>query len=180
LISFVGGRRDERLIRELMESTRDRLKDPRELVLMSDGARSYESLFASIFGQPYRPARKGDRGRFPKLRHRINRELAHLQVIKHRRRGKVVEVSPTGGAWLLQTSQPRVGEALLQQGQPLGHRTSEWHFEEDERLFGQKEPCLCQKRGKPGSSWMVLYSGLQLLPPTKGTKGAVIKQLRGP
>jgi IS1 family transposase len=94
LINFVGGRRDERLIRELMESTRDRLKDPRELVLMSDGARSYESLFASIFGQPYRPARKGDRGRFPKLRHRINRELAHLQVIKHRRRGKVVEVSP--------------------------------------------------------------------------------------
>lgn len=94
LISFVGGRRDEKLIKELMETTRNRLCDPTDLVLMSDGARSYESLFASIFGQPYRPARRGDRGRFPEARHRINRDLAHLQVIKHRHRGRVVEVRP--------------------------------------------------------------------------------------
>lgn len=93
VIGFVGGRRDERLIRELMASSRDRLKDPTDLVLMTDGARSYEALFASVFGQPYRPVRQGDRGRFPNLRHRINRDLAHLQVIKHRRRGRVVEVS---------------------------------------------------------------------------------------
>lgn len=94
LIGFVGGRRDERLIEELMESTRERLCDPTDLVLMSDGHRSYESLFASVFGSPYRPARKGGRGRFPKVRHWINRELAHLQVIKHRRSGRVVGVSP--------------------------------------------------------------------------------------
>lgn len=94
LIDFVGGRRDQKLIKELMQSTKERLKDPTDLVLMSDGHRSYESLFASIFGQPYRPARKGDRGRFPKIRHRINRDLAHLQVIKHRKGGRVVEVSP--------------------------------------------------------------------------------------
>ena len=93
LIGFVGGRRDERLIKELMQTTKNRLCDPTDLVLMSDGHRSYESLFASIFGSPYRPARQGDRGRFPKVRHRINRRLAHLQVIKHRRRGRVVEVS---------------------------------------------------------------------------------------
>ena len=92
LIGFAGGRRDERLIKELMQRSRDRLKDPTNLVLMSDGHRSYEALFASTFGQPYRPARKGERGRFPKVRHRINRDLAHLQVIKHRRRGRVVEV----------------------------------------------------------------------------------------
>lgn len=94
LIGFVGGRRDEALIEELMRSTRDKLKDPTDLVLMSDGHGSYEALFASIFGQPYRPARKGIRGRFPKVRHRINRDLAHLQVIKHRKRGRVAEVSP--------------------------------------------------------------------------------------
>jgi IS1 family transposase/transposase-like protein len=94
LIGFVGGGRDERLIKELMQTTRDRLKDPKDLVLMTDGARSYETLFASVFGQPYRPARRGDRGRFPKLRHRINRDLAHLRIIKHRHRGRVVEVSP--------------------------------------------------------------------------------------
>lgn len=94
LIGFVWGRRDERLIKELMQSTKDRIKDPSDLVLMSDGHGSYEALFAAIFGSPYRPARKGDRGRFPKIRHRVNRDLAHLQVIKHRRRGRVVEVSP--------------------------------------------------------------------------------------
>lgn len=92
LVSFVGGRRDERLIKELMQTTKNRLRDPADLVLMTDGAKSYEALFASTFGQPYRPARKGERGRFPKLRYRINRDLAHLQVIKHRRRGRVVEV----------------------------------------------------------------------------------------
>ena len=80
LLAFVGGRRDERLIGQLMQSTRDRLKDPTDLVLMTDGHGSYEASFASVFGQPYRPARKGDRGRFPKLRYRINRDLAHLQV----------------------------------------------------------------------------------------------------
>jgi hypothetical protein len=93
LIGFIGGRRDERLIRELMASSRERLHDPSDLVLMTDGARSYESLFASIFGQPYRPACREDRGRFPKLHHRINRDLAHLQVVRHRKRGRVVEVS---------------------------------------------------------------------------------------
>jgi len=108
LIGFVGGRRDERLIEELMQSTRDRLKDPRDLVLMSDGQRSYESLFASVFGSPYRPARQGDRGRFPRIRHRINRRLAHLQVIKHRYRGRVVEVSPR----VAHGSHKRVNEEL--------------------------------------------------------------------
>ena len=28
---------------------------------MSDGEKAYESLFAFVFGEPYRPARKGDR-----------------------------------------------------------------------------------------------------------------------
>ena len=103
LIGFVVGRRDESLIRELMESTRKRINSPKDLVLMSDGHNSYESLFPSIFGEPYRPARKGVRGRFPKVRHRINRSLAHLQLIKKRRWGGrvVVEVKPrvAHGSW---------------------------------------------------------------------------------
>jgi IS1 family transposase/transposase-like protein len=102
LISFVVGRRDESLIRELMESTKRRINSPKDLVLMSDGQKSYESLFPSIFGEPYHPARKGDRGRFPKERHRINRSLAHLQLIKcRRRRGRVVEVRSkvAHGSW---------------------------------------------------------------------------------
>ena len=101
LVSFVVGRRNESLIGELMESTKRRLRSPRDLVLMTDGQRSYESLFSSVFGEPYRVARKGDRGRFPKARHRIKRSLAHLQLIKRHQGGRVVEVRSrvAHGSW---------------------------------------------------------------------------------
>ena len=101
LIDFVVGRRDESLIRALMESTRKRLNSSKDLVLITDGHSSYESLFPSIFGEPYRPARKGARGRFPKERYRINRSLAHLQVIKRRQGRRVVEVKSRvrHGSW---------------------------------------------------------------------------------
>ena len=94
LIGFVAGKRDASLIEELMESTKRRLRDPRDLLVTTDGEKAYESLFPSVFGEPYRPARNGPRGRFPKLRHRVNRSLAHLQLIKRRKGGRVVEVVP--------------------------------------------------------------------------------------
>jgi IS1 family transposase len=59
LIGFVGGSRDEALIEELMESTKQSLNEPKDLVVMTDGHKSYESLFPSAFGEPYRPARNG-------------------------------------------------------------------------------------------------------------------------
>jgi IS1 family transposase/transposase-like protein len=101
LIGFVVGKRNEALIKELMISTKRRLKEPRDLVLMSDGEKSYETLFPTVFGEPYRPARKGVRGRFPKVRHRINRSLAHLQLIKRRQGGRVVELRSrvAHGSW---------------------------------------------------------------------------------
>jgi IS1 family transposase/transposase-like protein len=101
LVSFVAGKRNESLIGELMESTKRRLKSPRDLVLMTDGQRSYENLFPSVFGEPYRVARKGDRGRFPKARHRIKRSLAHLQLLKVRQGARVVEVRSrvAHGSW---------------------------------------------------------------------------------
>lgn len=112
LVSFVVGRRNESLIGGLMESTKRRLKSPRDLVLMTDGERSYESLFPSVFGEPYRVARKGDRGRFAKARHRIKRSLAHLQLIKRRQGRRVVEVIPrvAHGSW------KRVGRELEKLG----------------------------------------------------------------
>jgi IS1 family transposase len=101
LIGLVVGKREEALIEELMRSTKRRLKSPEDLVLMSDGEKSYESLFPRIFGEPYRVARKGDRGRFPKRRYRIKRGLAHLQIIKRRQGGRVVEAIPrvAHGSW---------------------------------------------------------------------------------
>lgn len=92
VVSHVQGRRDETLIRRLLEDAANRLANRQELVLFTDGEASYASLFPEIFGQAYRPSRKGDRGRFPAVRYRIPRTLAHVQIVKHREGQRVVEV----------------------------------------------------------------------------------------
>jgi hypothetical protein len=60
--------------------------------LFTDGEASYASLFPEIFGQAYRPSRQGSCGRFPDVRYRIPRTLAHVQIVKHREGQRVVEV----------------------------------------------------------------------------------------
>jgi IS1 family transposase len=92
VVSHVQGRRDEALIRRLLEDAAGRLAHPQRLVLFTDGEASYASLFPEIFGQAYRPSRQGDRGRFPDLRYRIPRTLAHVQIVKHREGQRVVAV----------------------------------------------------------------------------------------
>ncbi len=92
VVSHVQGRRDEALIRRLLEDGAQRLANRHHLVLFTDGEASYASLFPEIFGQAYRPSRQGDRGRFPELRYRIPRTLAHVQIVKHREGQRVVAV----------------------------------------------------------------------------------------
>jgi IS1 family transposase len=92
VVSHVQGPRDEALIRRLLEDAAERLANRHRLVLFTDGEASYASLFPEIFGQAYRPSRQGDRGRFPGLRYRIPRTLAHVQIVKHREGQRVVAV----------------------------------------------------------------------------------------
>lgn len=92
VVSQVQGRRDEHLIRCLLEDAAQRLANRHYLVLFTDGEASYASLFPEIFGQAYRPSRRGDRGRFPEVRYRIPRTLAHVQIVKHREGQRVVAV----------------------------------------------------------------------------------------
>ncbi len=92
VVSHVQGRRDETLIRRLLEDAAQRLGNPHRLVLFTDGEASYASLFPEIFGQAYRPSRQGRCGRFPDVRYRIPRTLAHVQIVKHREGQRVVEV----------------------------------------------------------------------------------------
>ena len=92
VVSQVQGRRDEMLIRCLLENAAQRLANRHHLVLFTDGEASYASLFPEIFGQAYRPSRQGNRGRFPELRYRIPRTLAHVQIVKHREGQRVVAV----------------------------------------------------------------------------------------
>ena len=92
VVSHVQGRRDETLIRRLLEDAAQRLSNRHRLVLFTDGEASYASLFPEIFGQAYRPSRQGSCGRFPDVRYRIPRTLAHVQIVKHREGQRVVEV----------------------------------------------------------------------------------------
>jgi IS1 family transposase len=92
VVSHVQGPRDEALIRRLLEDTVQRLAHRHHLVLFTDGEASYASLFPEIFGQAYRPSRQGSCGRFPDVRYRIPRTLAHVQIVKHREGQRVVEV----------------------------------------------------------------------------------------
>lgn len=100
ILSHVQGKRDETLIRRLLEDGAGRLANRHELVLLTDGDASYATLFPEVFGQAYRPSRQGSRGRLPDLRYRIPRTLAHVQVIKHRQGGRLVntEVRYTHGS----------------------------------------------------------------------------------
>lgn len=112
VLAHVQGRRNEQLIRHLLQDGASRLRDRHNLLLLTDGEASYASLFPEIFGQPYRPSRRGTRGRRPKVRFRIPRTLAHVQVVKHRAGKRVthVEIRYTHG------SIKRVNQALAQLG----------------------------------------------------------------
>lgn len=92
VISHVQGRRNEALIRTLLEDGANRLVERQDVVLFTDGEASYATLFPEIFGQPYRPSRASHRGRPPKLRFRIPRSLAHVQIVKHRTGKRVTHV----------------------------------------------------------------------------------------
>lgn len=112
IVSHIQGKRDEALIRRLLEDGASRLANRHHLVLLTDGDASYASLFPEIFGQPYRPSWQGSTGRFPAVRYRIPRSLAHVQIIKHREGSRVVdvEIRYTHG------TRTRVHQALYQLG----------------------------------------------------------------
>jgi IS1 family transposase len=84
VLSHVQGRRDEQLIRTLLADATQRLSNRHDRVLFTDGESSYATLFPELFGQTYRPSRSSYRGRPPKIRFRIPRSLAHVQLVKHR------------------------------------------------------------------------------------------------
>jgi IS1 family transposase/transposase-like protein len=100
VLSHVQGRRDEELIRRLLQDGANRLADHHQVALFTDGDASYATLFPQIFGRPYRPARKGNLGRTPNLQYRIPRNAAHVQIIKHRigKRLKSIEIRYTHGS----------------------------------------------------------------------------------
>jgi IS1 family transposase len=120
VISHVQGRRNEGLIRTLLTDGASRLAERQDLVLLTDGEASYATLFPEIFGQPYRPSRSTHRGRPSKLRFRIPRSLAHVQVVKHRIGSRVthIEIRHAHG------SQKRVTQALEKLGYQVANTSA--------------------------------------------------------
>lgn len=112
VLSHIQGRRNEEMIRRLLEDGVNRLADRHQVALFTDGDASYATYFPEIFGRAYQPARQGGRGRIPHLRYRIPRSAAHVQVIKHRQgmRLQSLEIRYTHG------SQKRIDQALNQLG----------------------------------------------------------------
>lgn len=115
VLSHIQGRRDEELIRCLLQDGANRLSDPHQVALFTDGDASYATLFPEIFGRPYRPARRGNLGRIPSIQYHIPRHAAHVQIIKHRqgKRLKSIEVRYTHG------SKKRIAQALIELGYHL-------------------------------------------------------------
>jgi IS1 family transposase/transposase-like protein len=93
IVERAQGARDEALLRRLLEGAQGRLSYPQGVVLFSDGEPSYRTLFPEVFGVPYRPARSRQRGRFPKVRYRIARSQAHVQIVKQRLGKRLVNVT---------------------------------------------------------------------------------------
>jgi len=89
VLSHAQGNRDATLIRRLLEDGASRLANRHNLVLFTDGQAAYASLFPEIFGKPYRQYQRSHRGRPPKVRYRIPRSLAHVQIIKKRVGGQL-------------------------------------------------------------------------------------------
>jgi IS1 family transposase len=94
VVSHVQGRRDEALIRRLWEDAAARLAHRHQRVLFTEGDARYASLVPEMFGVAYRPSRQGRCGRFPGVRYRIPRPLAHVQIVKHGegQRGVAVDI----------------------------------------------------------------------------------------
>lgn len=108
VISHVEGKRDEALIRRLLEDTAKRVCNPHQMALFTDGFASYKTLFPQLFGVAYTPSRQTHLGRPPKVRYRVPRTAAHVQIVKHRHGQKLehVEIHYAHG------SQKRIAQAL--------------------------------------------------------------------
>ena len=92
VVAFATGVRNEQLVEQVLQDTVSRLCYPQGVVLFTDGEPSYEKLFRPIFGRPYRPARQGSRGRFPKVRYRLSRRQAQVMVRKTKKGRRLIRV----------------------------------------------------------------------------------------
>lgn len=93
ILAFVTGRINQENADELLEKTQQ-VTDGSLRVFFSDQRPEYPKAILKAWGHWVQPERKGSRGRFPKPRLEAPEALVYAQVVKHRRKGRVVEVTP--------------------------------------------------------------------------------------
>lgn len=140
-----------------MESTKRRLKEPKDLLVMTDGYKSYESLYdLPSLGSPTAryatdeedASRKSDTESTGASPTSNSSSVGKVQELWRSSPGRRTAL---GGGWRRswRPAGPRQAQPLL------GHRAPEWDRQEDERLPGKKKPGFRAKRGESGGSWMV-------------------------
>lgn len=90
--AFVTGRITQEKADDLLEETK-RVNDGSLHVFFSDQRPHYKKAILNAFGRWVQPERKGSRGRFPNPRPEPPDDLLYAQVVKHRRKGWVVNVT---------------------------------------------------------------------------------------
>jgi IS1 family transposase len=90
--AFVTGEISQQKADQLLEQTKE-VNDGSLHVFFSDQRPQYREAILKSFGQWVQPERKGTRGRFPKPRLEPPADLLYAQVVKHRRKGRVVKIT---------------------------------------------------------------------------------------
>jgi len=92
VLGFVVGKRDQTSANRLLGQVAH-VTDAHSLPLFtSDQWPAYPQALLTTYGEWYRPPRRGTRGAHPKPRLRPRADLLYAQVIKQRRRGRVIAV----------------------------------------------------------------------------------------
>jgi hypothetical protein len=92
IAAFVTGEISQEKADQLIERTQA-VNDGSLHVFFSDQRPQYREAILKSFGRWVQPERKGARGRLPKPRLEPPADLLYAQVVKHRRKGRVVKVT---------------------------------------------------------------------------------------
>jgi IS1 family transposase len=94
VVCVIPGKRTKanvlRLVRQFARRTAGRLMR----LITSDEYKPYREAILQVYGEPYARQRRGSRGRHPKPGLRAPAGLLYAVVHKHRRKGRVVAVTP--------------------------------------------------------------------------------------
>jgi IS1 family transposase len=90
--AFVTGEISQEKADQLIQRTKE-VNDGSLHVFFSDQRPQYREAILKSFGQWVQPERKGTRGPFPKPRLQPAANLLYAQVVKHRRKGRVVKIT---------------------------------------------------------------------------------------